>query len=176
MYGRQQELTIDVTLGLAPKSITMSTSTKYIWKLRDHIRWAHRKADLFQQKEVWCHKCNYDEHSKEVSLRMGDRVLVCVTTFKGRHKIQSRQENREYMVEWQPYPNIPVYVIHPINGEVNSCILHRNYLLPISNNLEQEKDENAVGGGGSNEPILVPHVYDALLVNWPNLKLTGRHT
>ena len=28
-------------------------------------------------------------------------VLVCVTTFKGHHKIQDRWENREYVVEKQ---------------------------------------------------------------------------
>ena len=52
-------------------------------KIEDHIR----KADLSQQKEAQCHKCNYDKHSKAVSLRMGDTVLVHVTAFKGRHKI-----------------------------------------------------------------------------------------
>ena len=51
---------------------------------------------------------------------MGDMVLVCVTTFKGQHKIQSRWENRKYLVECQPYPNLPVYVVHPIDGEGHS--------------------------------------------------------
>ena len=35
-------------------------------------------------------------------------VLVHVTAFKGCHKMQDRWENREYIVEKQPYPNIPV--------------------------------------------------------------------
>ena len=71
------------------------------------------------------------------------------------------------MVEWQPYPNLPVYVVHPIDREGHSCTLHRNYLLPISNNLEKEEGKNTVGGGGSNEPTPVPHVEDALPVDWP---------
>ena len=33
-------------------------------------------------------------------------VLVHVTAFKGRHKMQDRWENREYVVEKWPYPNI----------------------------------------------------------------------
>ena len=78
----------------------MPTSARYMQKLRECMRWAHRKADLFQQKEVWHHKCNYDEWSKAVSLRMEDTVLVHVIAFKVRHKIQSRWENREYVVEW----------------------------------------------------------------------------
>ena len=95
------------------------------------------------------------------------QFLVCVTTFNGRHKIHSRWENREYVVEWQPYPNLPVYVVYPIDGEGHSHTLHRNYLLPFSNNLEQEEGENAMGWGCSNEPTPVPHVEDALPVDWP---------
>ena len=34
MYGRQTQLHIDITIRLTPKLITMSTSTKYIQKLR----------------------------------------------------------------------------------------------------------------------------------------------
>ena len=74
---------IDVTLGIFPMLIAMSTSSKYIQKLSDHIRWAHKKANLFQQKEAQCHKQNYDQHSKAVSLKMGDMVLVYVTHLQG---------------------------------------------------------------------------------------------
>ena len=96
------------------------------------------KPNLFQQKELQCHKQNYDKHIKAVSLRMRDTVLVHSTAFRARHKIQIRLENRKYVVEWQPYPNLPAYVVHPIDGEGCSHTLHRNYLLPISHNWEQE--------------------------------------
>ena len=93
-------------------------------------------------------------------------VHVCVTTFKGRHKIQSRWENREYVMEWQPYPNLPVYVVHPIDSEGHRHTLHRHYLLSISNNLEQEADDNSVEGDGpSVEPTPVLHENDALPAN-----------
>ena len=81
MYGRQPHLPIDVTLGLAPKAVTVPTSTKYVQKLREHVRWTHRKADQFQQKEVQHHKQNYDRHSRAVALREGDTVLVHATAF-----------------------------------------------------------------------------------------------
>ena len=97
---------------------------------------------------------------------MGDTVLVHVTAFRGRHKIQSRLENREYVVEWQHYPNVPVYVVCPIDGERHSHTLHWKYLLSISINLKKEECENSVVGvGPSNKPTPVPHVEDALLVN-----------
>ena len=139
MYGRQPCLPIDVTLGLAPKPVTSPTSTKYVQKLREHIRWAHRKADQFQQKEAWWQKQNYDRCSRAVALREGYTVLVHVTTLKGRHKIQNQWENREYVVEWWPYPNLPVCVVCPRDGEGCSHTLHRNYLLSISNNLNRQE-------------------------------------
>ena len=94
-------------------------------------------------------------------------VLVHVTTFKGRHKIQRRWENREYLVEQQPYPNLPIYVVCPIDGEGHSHTLHRNHLLPISHNLEREECDNAVEGGSNNESTPVLHEEDVPLVNCP---------
>ena len=145
------DLPIDVTLGLTPKPVAMPTSTKYIQKLREHIRWACKKADLFQ-RELW--HPQYRKHSPD---------LVHVTAFKGRQKIQNRWESREYVVEWQPYPNLPVYVVHPMDWEGCSQILHRNYLLPINNNLKQAEDENSVDGVEPiDEPTPMPQAYNEL--------------
>ena len=66
-------------------------------------------------------------------------VLVHVTAFKGRHKMQNRWENSEYVVEKRPYPDLPVYVVCPRDGEGCSRTLHRNYLLPISSNMGQDE-------------------------------------
>ena len=55
-------------------------------------------------------------------MEVGDMVLVCVTAFKGHHKMQDQWENREYVVEKQPYPNVPVYVVCPRDGEGHSQI------------------------------------------------------
>ena len=103
-----------------------------------------------------------------MALRTGDMILVCVTTFKGRCKIQNRWENRGYVVEKQPYPNLPVYMVYPMDGEGCSQILHRNYLLPISNNLEQAEDENLLKVVEPiNEPTPVPSADDELPANRP---------
>ena len=70
-------------------------------------------------------------------------VLVHVTTFKGQHKMQDRWENREYVVEKWPYANLPVYVVCPRGGEGCSRSLHRNYLLSINSNMEQDETDGA---------------------------------
>ena len=89
-------------------------------------------------------------------------VLVCVTAFKGCHKIQDRLENREYVMEKGPYPDVPVYVVCPSDGEGCSQTPHRNYLLPISSNLEQgKKDKPMVGAGNDTSPHPEPSVGSA---------------
>ena len=104
--------------------------------MQEHVKWAHKKAEAFQAKEAQCHKQNYDKRSKAVALKVRDTVLVCLTASKAHHKIQDWWENRDYVVEKQPYPNVPVYVVHPRDGEGHSQTLHRNYLLPISSNIK----------------------------------------
>ena len=70
-------------------------------------------------------------------------ILVHVTTFKGHHKMQDRWENREYVVEKWPYPNLPVYMVCPRDGEGCGQTLHRNYLLPINSNMGQDEADVA---------------------------------
>ena len=76
-------------------------------------------------------------------MEVGDTVLVHVTSFKGHHKIQDRWENREYVVEKWPYPNLPVYVVCPRDGEGSGQTLHRNYLLPINSNMGQDEADGS---------------------------------
>ena len=132
-------LPVDVVLGLASCTIMEPNTTKFIQKLREHTKWAHKKAEAFQAKEALRHKCNYDRKSRAAALEVRDMVLVHVTTFKVCHKIQDRWENREYVVEKWPYSNIPVYMVCPRDGEGCSWTLHRNYLLPINSNMEQDE-------------------------------------
>ena len=120
MFGRQPHLPVDVALGLAPHTIKEPDTTKFVQKLRERTKWAHEKAEAFQAKEPQRHKCNYDRKSRAAALEVRDMVLVHVTTFKGHHKMQDRWENREYVVEKQPYPNLPVYVVCPRDGEGHS--------------------------------------------------------
>ena len=83
-------------------------------------------------------------------------VLVHVTAFKSHHKIKDQWENMAYVVEKWPYSNVPVYVVHPRDGEGCSQTLHRNYLLPISSNLEQnEKDAPVAGVENTDTPAPV---------------------
>ena len=159
MYGRQPCLPVDVTLGLAPNTIMEPNTSKFVQKMREHAKWAQRKAEALQPKEAQQHKWNYDKRGRAVALEVRDMVLVCVTAFKGCHKIQDRSGKREYVVEKWPYPNVPVYVVCPRDGEGHSWTLHRNYLLPINLNIEQgERDKPMATVGKTTSPTPVPPV------------------
>ena len=94
-----------------------------------------------------------------MALEVGDTVLVHVTTFKGHHKMQDRWENREYVVEKWPYPDLPVYVVCPRDGEGHSQTLHRNYLLPINSNMGQDETDGSEDRVKNNtSPTPVPSV------------------
>ena len=50
MFGRQPHLPVDVALDLAPYTIMEPNTTKFILKLREHTKWAHKKAEAFQER------------------------------------------------------------------------------------------------------------------------------
>ena len=52
MFGRQPGLPVDVTLGLAPCTITEPNITKFAQKLRDKNKWAHKEAEPFKVKKL----------------------------------------------------------------------------------------------------------------------------
>ena len=83
-------------------------------------------------------------------MEVGDMVLVSRNTFKGCHKIQDRWENREYVVEKWPYPDVPVYVVCPRDMEGCSQTLYRNYLLPINSNIGQDVTDAPMAGVENN--------------------------
>ena len=162
MFGRQPYLPNDVTLGLAPQTITKPNTSKFVQKIWECTLWAQKMAEAFQAKEAPWHKCNYDKWGRAAALEVRDTVLVHVTTSKGCHKMQDWWENREYVVGKWPYPNVQVYVVCPRDGEGCSQTLHRNYLLPISPNLEQsEMDKTVVGVGNDTSPTPAPPMSDA---------------
>ena len=88
MFGIQPHLPVDVKLGLAPCTIMEPNTSKFVQKMRESTSWALTKAEAFQEREAQWHKRNCDKRGKGVALEVGDLVLVCVTAFKGHHKIQ----------------------------------------------------------------------------------------
>ena len=68
-------------------------------------------------------------------MEVGDRVLVKVVAFEGKHKIADRWEDIPYIIYEQPNADIPVYKVKREDGEGRCKTLHRNLLLPIGTKL-----------------------------------------
>ena len=83
MYGRQPHLPVDVTLGLAQHTIIEQNTSKIVQNMRECAKWAQRKAEAFQTKEVQRHEQNYNKRGRAAALEVRDMVLVHVTAFKG---------------------------------------------------------------------------------------------
>ena len=60
MYRKQPHLPIDVALGLKPQNTTAPNTSKFLQYIREHTKWACKKAKTFQAKEALCHKKNHD--------------------------------------------------------------------------------------------------------------------
>ena len=131
MFGRHPRLPIDLELGIhrVGHGVTFSRS-KYIDRLQKRLNYAFGKAKLFSEKEQSRNKTRYDRKSKNLKLETGDLVLVRKTAFRGKHKIQNKWEDEDYVIMNQPNSDIPVFVVKPVIGG-KERVLHRNLLLPL---------------------------------------------
>ena len=51
-------------------------------------------------------------------------MLVKIIKFDGRHKLSNEWEENPFIVEGQPNPDIPVYIVKKENGEGRKRTLH----------------------------------------------------
>ena len=156
MFGRQPRLPIDVKFGLFRNLSTSTFSkSKYVDRLKKRLDFAFKKAQLAQEKESKRQKQRYDRKAKHILLQEKDLVLVRVVAHKGRHKIQNRWEDEEYVVVRQPDPSIPVFVVKPISGGKERT-LHRNLLLPLGTQVDSHSDENNDSSSDEEIEVILP--------------------
>ncbi len=170
MFGRHPRLPIDFELGLSREGISKGVSkSRYIQKLQQRLNYAHKRATAITKKESERHKQYYDRRSRGVVLQPKDLVLVKRTAFTGRHKIQDKWEEGEYVILAQPNPTIPVYEVQPVaGGRVRT--LHRNLLLPLGGQLEPETNSDEDDGSDvesviEETPVVVPN--DIAVIDGP---------
>ena len=83
------------------------------------------KLGPFQKKEVQRTKQRYNKKEKFVLLEPNDVLLVRKMSHTGKHKIQNRWEDEEYIIVSQPNSAIPLYIVQPVVGGKQST-LHMN--------------------------------------------------
>ena len=72
---------------------------------------------------------------------VGDKVLLRLNAFKGKHKIQDHWENTIYEVVEQAFKKIPVFKIKSQGSDDGVKIVHRNLLLPLFSNSSNQTSE-----------------------------------
>ncbi len=87
----------------------------------------------FQDKQ----KKSYDYKIRGAHLLPGDRVLVKVMAFDGRHKLVDKWTDEVYTVVRQVNQEVPVFDVQREDGQGKIRTLHRNLLLPIGSLNEE---------------------------------------
>ena len=129
MFGRQPRLPVDIAFNI-PRSTTDTSIPKYIETLKSNLKQAYKLASAANQKAQQRQKQNYDLKARSAILQPGDRVLVKITSFDGKHKLADKWESQPYIVVEQPNVTIPVYTVKEEDSDRTKTI-HRNLLLPI---------------------------------------------
>ena len=142
MFGWKPCLPIDILFGTNTADLKSNTSTKYVENLKWRIEWAYKTANKVIRKEQEQNKWHYDCRVKCTQLKVGDKVLLKCTAFKGKHKIQYRWENAIYKVLEQPLGKIPFFKIKSTEGDDKMKVVHRNLLLPLFSDPSDHASES----------------------------------
>ena len=131
MFGRHPRLALDVILGLVNSHPSDKSHGTHVSDLKKSLAASYEiassKTKLAQQRQ----NEGYDLRCRGAVVECGDRVLVKIVAFDGKHKILDKWENDPYIVLDQPNPEVPVYVVQRGDGTGSKRTLHRNLLFPI---------------------------------------------
>ena len=97
IFGRKPCLPIDIIIDTNTAELKGTTSTKYVKSLKWRQEWTHKTANEVVKKEQEWNK-HYDQKIRCAQLKVGDKLLLKCTAFKGKHKIKDRWEDTIYVV------------------------------------------------------------------------------
>ena len=142
MFGRYPRLPKDVAFGLHRTSNNVAFSkSRYVDRLKKRLDYAYDKAKSFSERNVQRTKQRYDRKAKFVLLEPNDVVLIMKLSHTGKHKIQNRWKDEEYIIVSWPNSATPVYIVHPVVGDKQRT-LHKNLLLPLGYKLNEVEDSD----------------------------------
>lgn len=114
MFGRQPRLPVDISFGLDNTKQTNGEKqpmSSYVSDLKNRLEKAHELAlkatKTTQEKQETC----YDKRVRGNNIEVGDRVLVKILAFDGKHKLSNRWEEDPYIILSKPNPDIPVFIV-----------------------------------------------------------------
>lgn len=139
MFGRKPRLPIDSLFDIPVENVSNQTTKEYIEGLKKRMKSARDIANKVTEQARLRMKEGYDRKAKAAKICVGDKVLVKIFRFEGKHKIEDKYEDTIYTVIGQPNENIPVYDVKSENGIEKR--LHRNHLFLLSFMDHETTDE-----------------------------------
>jgi len=144
MFGRKPRLPVDAAFDiLEDHRCKTGVAQEYLDDMKDRmvktqtIIQDHIKKAQLKQKTI------YDRKARAVKIDVGDKVLVKILAFDGKHKIQDRFEEELYDVVEQPREDIPVYKVRSRRSQ-KTKVLHRNHLVPVYHQDEEDESRTDV--------------------------------
>lgn len=128
MFGREAKLPVDLCFGIM-SDVDEVNHSRYVGKLRENLRDAHRLAEEVANKRHQRNKRLYDRVSFQ-TLEVGDRVLLRNLGLRGKHKLESKWAPDPYIV-MERLSHVPVYRIKREDGKGGIKTIHRDHLLSI---------------------------------------------
>ena len=132
MFGWEPHLPIDLVFGL-DRSAESKNQTLYMTDMKQCLQEAYKTAVKASGDAQHRQKCLYDLKMHRATLQPGDRVLVRILAFRGKHKLSNRMFSRHedvYIIEAQSNSDVPAYLVHKEPDRRSKQTLHRNHLLP----------------------------------------------
>ena len=163
MFGRQARLPVD-TLFLDGEEAENKNYSQYIKNLRSRIQKAHDIAAVSSGNSQVSQKKQYDRKARAAVLDVGDRVLVKVLSFEGRHKLADKWEEGVYLVVDKPNEDIAVYEVQLADKSGPIRKLHGNHLLPV-NHLPSIESQLPVAAPRKLTPVKTPPTQHQVLVS-----------
>ena len=153
MFGRKPRLPIDLEYAAIAEETASRTTKDYIQDLKDKLETTRKIVEKHVDKAKAKQKKQYDKRSTPVKLCIGDRVLVKVVAFEGKHKIADKFEKETYQIVDQPRPEVPVFKLKSDETGMEKT-LHRNLLVKVQGH-EMTEDADVANTDDSVETVEV---------------------
>ena len=130
MFGRKPRLPIDPVFYTPVQREASQTTKDYIGGLKKRMKEAQDIVQKVSDKARVKMKEGYDRKAKFTRIHVGNKVLVRILKYDGKHKIEDKYEDTIYTVTEQPIPHIAVFDVKSDKGLEKR--LHRNHLYRLS--------------------------------------------
>ena len=124
MMGRRPCLLVDLLFPTSRQLPKTKGVHEYVKALHGCLREAFKAARNSSSREAARHKCLYDRRAGVIELHPGDKVLVCLDSYKGANrKLINRWSSTLHTVVGRIADDVPAYVIE--NNKGKRQVLHR---------------------------------------------------